>query len=157
MTNKCYVICNSKEALDSISSGMHKDISSCDLFTCNSSYGFFRTSGDHFNLVVDVKDILRHVALPESLYGGYSPKMYFSNWAEGRGGLKESIGRDDLLWLPFLSHRSGGLQALMFAFSKGYEEIWFLGYNYLDERVEWENLEMGYERTDVFLATVFRK
>lgn len=77
MSKEIFILCNSAECLKEISSGKYPDLQTKDLFTCNNAFTFFRTSGKHFNMMVDGNDIYRFTERPENLFREYHQKIYF--------------------------------------------------------------------------------
>lgn len=136
MNESIYIICNSSECLQLITghnipriSGLHN----ADLFTCNSAYTFFRTTGRHFNFWTDTVDIIRKVTMPETLSQDYQKHVehIFSPF-----GLY--LGNGNLLYRglqvsPVKEGCSSALGALAYlAECHQYKQIYLVGYT-LDE------------------------
>lgn len=75
MKKNLYILCNSNEAMATITSGSFKDLADADIFTCNNAFTFVRTNGKHFNFWTDTRDIMRHIEMPENLSLDYHTKV----------------------------------------------------------------------------------
>lgn len=128
-----YLICNSEQALNEISSGRFPDLDKKDLFTCNNAYTFFRTTGRHLNFWTDTEDIIRNVIMPETLSKDYQKKVDHIYSLFGRE-LKN--GNTLYRWLKFSPVRKAGSSALnaisYLNMCEKYDVIWLIGYT-LDE------------------------
>lgn len=141
MRKRIFVICNSAAALsiicggdlfddpDILNHGVDRvDLSKEDIFTCNSAYGFFRTEGRHYNMIVDPEDIERRVLYPERLCDGYEKNIGFiySPWDMG---FKTIPKRFPLL--RFVTDElacSSGLNAAVHSLRLGYTCVRMVGY-----------------------------
>lgn len=142
-----FILCNSRQCLEEISSGRFKKLQAKDLFTCNNAYTFFRTEGNHFNLFTDTIDIVRHTLMPETLSNGYEKQVHF---IYSQYGTQMACNRSIFPGLnlsPIKTPSSSGLGALAWLNKmRNYDVIWLIGYT-LDESENelWNEIALRYE------------
>jgi len=68
MKNEIYILCNSPQCLNEISSVNYPNLHNKNIFTCNLAYSYFRTSDRHLNIFTDapaINDFLTYCGLAQ--------------------------------------------------------------------------------------------
>lgn len=140
--DEIFILCNSPECLQLISSGAFPDLQEQNLFTCNNAFTFFRTTATHLNIMVDAVDILRFLAMPEKLFKDYEQNLGFvistHDMACNKSILMDVYPPNKLMVSPIKVGASSAIHALFFLNSCNlFKTIWLVGYT-IDE---WDGMD----------------
>lgn len=153
--SEIYILCNSNQCLEEITSGRFPELYKADIFTCNQSYSFFRTSGRHLNFMMDTDNIIRYVLFLEPLHKDYQKKIefIFSIW-----NMKQLNGNLLYRQLKYSPVQFGGSSALCalahLSVVENYDTIYLVGYTF-DESANkklWNLILSNYAQQDLRTA-----